>query len=93
MTRAKMIIWVLVSYCAMPGQVLAGEIMGHPISPGQAKFYLIILGVMSFSILMVASAYALFWLLDFKKKAKDSIIAKNLGAELVNLKDKYALAK
>lgn len=93
MTKVKMIIWGLIGCCAMPSQVLASEIWGYSISPVQAKFYLIILGVMAFSILMVASAYALFWLLDFKKKAKESIIAKTSSAELVNLKDKYAMAK
>jgi hypothetical protein len=42
---------------------------------------------------MVASVYTLFWLLDFKKKAKESLKIKNLSADLVNLKEKYAVAK
>ncbi|MGB9697909.1 MAG: hypothetical protein ACPL5I_00860 [Thermodesulfobacteriota bacterium] len=93
MTKVKILIWSLISWGVIPSQVLAGEIWGYPISPVQAKFYLIILGVIAFSILMVASVYALFWLLDFKKKAKESLMVKSLGAELVNLKNKYALAK
>lgn len=93
MRKVKIIIWSLIIGGAIPNQVLAGEIWGYPISPGQAKFYLIILGLIAFSILMVASVYAVFWILDFKKKPKESLLIKTLRSELVNLKDKYALAK
>lgn len=93
MTKVKMIIWSMIIWGVIPSPVLAGEIWGYPLSPVQAKFYLIILGVISFSILMVASVYAFFWLLDLKKKAKESLPAKTLNANLVNLKNKYALAK
>lgn len=93
MTKAKMVIWNLIIWGAIPSPVLAGDIWGYPLSPVQAKFYLIILGVIAFSILMVASVYAFLWLLDLKKKAKESLMLKTLSPNLVNLKDKYALAK
>jgi hypothetical protein len=93
MKKAKIILGSLISWSAIPSQGLAGEIWGYAIAPVQAKFYLLILGVIAFSILMVASVYTLFWLLDFKKKAKESLKIKNLSADLVNLKEKYAVAK
>ncbi len=93
MAKTKIIIWILIIWSTLPSQVLAGEIWGYPISPVQAKFYLIILGVIAFSILMVASVYAFFWLFDLKKKARENLMFKSLNANLVNLKEKYALAK
>ncbi|GEM_PF-5012314 len=93
MKKVKIIIGSLISWSTIPSQVLAGEIWGYAISPVQAKFYLIILGVIAFSILMVASVYTIFWLLDFKKKAKERLMIKTLSTQLVNLKGKYAVAK
>ncbi len=93
MLKANLIIWNLISWYLIPTQVFAGEIWGYPISPVQAKFYSIILSVIAISILMVAFVYALFWLLDLKRKAKESLAGKVLKTDLVALKDKLALVK
>jgi hypothetical protein len=46
----------------------AAEILGYPVTPTQAKFYLLILGLIGVSIGMVSIAYFAFWVLDLKKK-------------------------
>ena len=45
----------------------AAEILGYPIVEKQAKFYTIILGLISASVALVALAYGSFWLADWKK--------------------------
>ena len=48
----------------------AGEILGYPVTPTQAKFYLLILGLLAVSAGLVATSYFAFWLLDLKKKGR-----------------------
>lgn len=48
----------------------AAEILGYPIAPEQAVFYIFILGVIGASITLVAVAYVSFWLADPRKKNK-----------------------
>ncbi len=90
MVKAKLIIWNLISWYLIPTQVIAGEVWGYPISPVQAKFYSLILSVIAISIFMVAFVYALFWLLDLKKKANESLSVKVLKTGSMALKDKLA---
>jgi len=49
----------------------AGEIMGYPVTPTQARFYLLILGLLAVSAGMVSVAYLAFWVLDLKKKRRE----------------------
>ncbi len=55
-------------YLVFASPVKAGEILGYPIAPKQARFYLILLCMIGFSMALVGGAYAIFWLLDLKKK-------------------------
>jgi hypothetical protein len=48
----------------------AGEVLGYPVAPTQAKFYMLILGLLGVSIGLVAASYFAFWALDLKKKGK-----------------------
>jgi len=46
----------------------ASEILGYPVTPTQAKFYILILGLIGFSAGMVSIAYCAFWVMDLKKR-------------------------
>ncbi len=59
--------------------VYAAEVLGYPIVPKQAKFYIIILGVIGASVAMVSSAYFFFWLADLKKKRKVTVLKPSLS--------------
>jgi membrane protease YdiL (CAAX protease family) len=59
-TSVILMIWI--------SSVYAGQILGYPIAPKQAKFYTIILSVIGVSMALVGTAYFSFWLADLKKK-------------------------
>jgi hypothetical protein len=48
----------------------AAEILGYPVAPTQAKFYLLILGLLGVSAGLVAVSYFAFWVLDLQKREK-----------------------
>ncbi len=48
--------------------IASADVLGYPIVEKQAKFYTIILGLIAFSITLVASSYLYFWLADGKIK-------------------------
>jgi hypothetical protein len=49
----------------------ANEILGYSVTPTQVRFYTLILGLIGFSLGLVAVAYFSFWVLDlWKKKAE-----------------------
>jgi len=61
----------------------AGEILGYPIVPKQAQFYMIILSVIGVSIALVSTAYFCFWLADLRKKnLTEPTTAENFGSPL-----------
>ena len=52
---------------------LAGEILGYPVTPTQAKFYLLILGLLGVSAGMVSLTYLALWALDLRKKKRETV--------------------
>ncbi len=56
-------------YLVFAAPVKAAEFFGYPIVPKQARFYLILLCMIAFSMALVGGAYAIFWILDLKKKS------------------------
>ncbi len=56
-------------YLVFAAPAKAAEFLGYPIVPKQARFYLILLCMIGFSMALVGGAYAIFWLLDLKKKS------------------------
>jgi hypothetical protein len=64
----KMALAILLPNFLLVSNALAGEVLGYPVTPTQARFYILILGLIGFSIGLVASAYFAFWILDLKKK-------------------------
>ena len=62
LTSAILLCWVSSTYAA--------EILGYPIVPKQARFYIIILSVIGVSMAMVAATYVSLWLVDLKKKQR-----------------------
>lgn len=86
MKKNKLLMGILAPFLALPSPIWAEEIWGYHISPIQAKFYLLILHIIAFSIFLVASIYLLFWILDLKKKAKKhKVLTKRLQPALVDL--------
>ena len=59
---AGLILWGTISTAQ------AAEILGYPIVPKQANFYLMILGLIGASMGLVGGAYACFFLADIGKK-------------------------
>ena len=49
--------------------VYAADILGYAIVEKQAKFYIIILGLIAASVALVSATYFGYWLADLKKKA------------------------
>lgn len=91
MEKNRVILWSLAALWTIPSPLFAGEIWRYALSPTQEKFYLLILYTIAFSTIMVASAYFFFWLLDLRKKVKESKTAKSLDQELVDLKNNVRL--
>lgn len=60
LTSAILLCWV--------SSIYAAEILGYPVVPKQARFYIIILSAIGASVAMVAATYVSFWLVDLKKK-------------------------
>jgi len=65
-TISALFVFSLYLVCAAP--VKAAEFLGYPLAPVQARFYLTLLWLIAFSMALVGGAYAVFWLIDLKKK-------------------------
>ncbi|MFH1757864.1 MAG: hypothetical protein ABH969_07430 [Pseudomonadota bacterium] len=83
MKKLTILIITTAILCCWLSSAYADDILGYPIVPKQAKFYLIILSVIGVSMTMVATTYFCFWLVDLKKKRKEVTIkpAFNKGLE------------
>ncbi len=68
MKKLTILIITTAILCCWISSAYAADILGYPIVPQQAKFYLIILTAIGASMAMVATAYFSFWLVDLKKK-------------------------
>ena len=66
MSSAILLGWVSSSYAA--------EFLGYTMVPKQAKFYVIILGVIGASVGMVSALHAALWLADLRKKRKTTVV-------------------
>ncbi len=64
----KMALAILLPNFLIVSNAIAGEVLGYPVTPTQARFYLLLLGLIGSSLGLVGSAYFVFWILDLKKK-------------------------
>lgn len=71
MKKLTILIITTAILCCWISSAYAADILGYPIVPKQAKFYLIILTAIGASMAMVATAYFSFWLVDLKKRRKE----------------------
>ena len=71
MKKLTILIITTAILCCWISSAYAADILGYPIVPKQAKFYLIILSVIGVSMAMVTTAYFSFWLVDLKKRRKE----------------------
>jgi len=83
MKKLTILIITTAILCCWISSTYAADILGYPIVPKQAKFYLIILAVIGASMAMVATAHFSFWLVDLKKRRKEIAVkpAFNKGLE------------
>lgn len=83
MKKLTILIITTAILCCWISSTYAADILGYPIVPKQAKFYLIILTVIGASMAMVATAHFSFWLVDLKKRRKEVTVkpAFNKGLE------------
>jgi len=65
-TISALFVFSLYLVCAAP--VKAAEFFGYPIAPVQARFYLVLLWLIGFSMALVGGVYVVFWLIDLSKK-------------------------
>lgn len=73
MKKLTILIITTAILCCWISSAYAGDILGYPIVPKQAKFYLIILTVIGASMAMVATAYFSFWLVDLKRRKEVTV--------------------
>ncbi len=48
-------------------ELWAGQVFGYTVAETQAKFYIMILGIMGFSVAMVGVVYFVLWIAERKK--------------------------
>ncbi len=65
----KLIILATVSMILLGGfsELWAGQVFGYTVAEKQVKFYIMILGVMGFSVAMVGVVYFVLWIAERKK--------------------------
>jgi uncharacterized membrane protein YeaQ/YmgE (transglycosylase-associated protein family) len=74
MKKLMVLIISFVTWLSWVSSGYAAELLGYSIVPKQAKFYIIILGVMGASGAMVSALYFFLWMADLKKKKKVRMI-------------------
>jgi len=66
--------------------VYAAEILGYPMVEKQARFYILIIGIIGVSVGLVGFSYLCFWLVDLRKKVAEPALQrekKSFAGELV----------
>ena len=67
MKKAITILTILMNFL-FASKSFANEILGYPLAPTQARFHILILGLIGFSAGIVSGAYLSFWVMDLKEK-------------------------
>ena len=69
MRKSTILIITSMTLLGWISNIYAAEILGNPIVEKQARFYILILGIIGGSVGLVGLSYLCFWLVDLKKRA------------------------